>query len=123
MSVPLRIVIADDEPRMREFLCVALEQLGHQVVGAAKTGAELVATCRTMQPDLVMTDIRMAEMDGFLIPENLAYAGLASLSTEAREKLALVRPASLGQASRVPGVSPSDIQNLVAEVVRAREAI
>lgn len=64
MSAPLRIVIADDEPRMREFLCLALEQLGHQVVGAAKTGAELVETCRSVQPDLVMTDIRMAEMDG-----------------------------------------------------------
>jgi response regulator NasT len=64
MHATLRIVIADDEPRMREFLCKALEQQGHQVLAAAGTGAELVAQCRALHPDLVVTDIRMPELDG-----------------------------------------------------------
>jgi tRNA uridine 5-carboxymethylaminomethyl modification enzyme len=42
------------------------------------------------------------------------------LSFEARQKLARIRPASLAQASRIPGVSPSDLQNLVLEVEKHR---
>ena len=63
---------------------------------------------------------RLSGMDGFDLPADLAYAGMLTLSFEAREKLEKIRPTSLGQASRIPGVSPSDIQNLVAEVVKVR---
>lgn len=51
----------------------------------------------------------------FALPEQLPYAELQSLSFEARQKLDRVRPATLGQAARVPGVSPSDLQNLLVE--------
>lgn len=64
---------------------------------------------------------RLSRMEGFEIPGDLEYGELESLSTEAREKLRTVRPTSLGQASRIPGVSPSDIQNLVAAVLKRRE--
>jgi tRNA uridine 5-carboxymethylaminomethyl modification enzyme len=50
----------------------------------------------------------------------LLGSSLASLSYEAREKLTKSRPASLGQAGRIPGVSPSDLQNLVMEVLKSR---
>ena len=63
---------------------------------------------------------RLAQMDAFVIPGGLDYARLSSLSFEAREKLGAARPASLGQAGRIPGVSPSDLQNLVMEVVKFR---
>ncbi len=63
---------------------------------------------------------RLAGMDGFSLPEEMEYRGLATLSYEAREKLQSSRPASLGQASRIPGVSPSDLQNLVMEVLKLR---
>jgi tRNA uridine 5-carboxymethylaminomethyl modification enzyme len=45
---------------------------------------------------------------------------MRSLSFEARQKLAAVRPRTLAQASRIPGVSPSDLQNLVLEVDKHR---
>jgi tRNA uridine 5-carboxymethylaminomethyl modification enzyme len=45
---------------------------------------------------------------------------MRSLSLEARQKLAGLRPLSLAQASRIPGVSPSDLQNLVIEIERRR---
>jgi response regulator NasT len=64
MKDSLNVVIADDEPRMREFLTTALSQLGHEVVAVAKTGPELVRKCRETQPDLVIADIRMPERDG-----------------------------------------------------------
>ncbi|MGH7752195.1 MAG: hypothetical protein ACREN5_05225, partial [Gemmatimonadales bacterium] len=51
------------------------------------------------------------------------YAELTALSTEAREKLDRVRPESLGQAGRIPGVSPADLHNLVVEVTKRRRAV
>ncbi len=61
---------------------------------------------------------RIRQMEQYPIPEDLDYSRLRALSYESREKLQVVRPRSLGQASRVPGVSPSDIQNLLSEVIR-----
>ncbi len=56
----------------------------------------------------------------FTLPQDLPYLELTSLSTEARHKLDRIRPDSLAQAGRIPGVSPSDLQNLVMEVSRQR---
>ena len=61
---PLRIAIADDEADMRQFLREVLAQLGHQIVGEATTGAQLIQHCRATAPDLVITDIRMPDMNG-----------------------------------------------------------
>ena len=60
---------------------------------------------------------RQAELP---LPEDLPYPELQSLSFEARQKLDRIRPATLAQAGRVPGVSPSDLQNLLVEVRRRR---
>ncbi len=54
------------------------------------------------------------------LPQELVYEGMHALSFEARQKLAAIRPATLAQATRIPGVSPSDIQNLVLELDRRR---
>ena len=64
MNVSVRIAVADDEPRMRQFYQDALPILGHKVVCAAATGKELVQACQTHHPDLVITDIKMPDMDG-----------------------------------------------------------
>ena len=57
----------------------------------------------------------------FPLPEVLPYPELVSLSFEARQKLDRIRPATLAQAARIPGVSPSDLQNLVMEVRKRRD--
>ena len=64
MSRNLRIVVADDEVDMREYLQTILPCFGHTVVAVAETGEELVEKCRETRPDLVITDIKMPEMDG-----------------------------------------------------------
>lgn len=58
----------------------------------------------------------------FALPVDLPYPDLLSLSYEARQKLDRIRPATLAQAGRIPGVSPSDLQNLVMEVRKRRMA-
>jgi two-component system, response regulator PdtaR len=64
MSQALRIAIADDEPDMRDYFQQVLPRLGHTVVAVAQNGRELVELCRTQNPDLVITDIKMPELDG-----------------------------------------------------------
>jgi tRNA uridine 5-carboxymethylaminomethyl modification enzyme len=61
---------------------------------------------------------RLSELADFPLAPDLPYLAMTSLSTEARQKLDRIRPESLGQASRVPGVSPSDLQGIVFEMVR-----
>jgi tRNA uridine 5-carboxymethylaminomethyl modification enzyme len=61
-------------------------------------------------------------MEELIIPEHIDYRALAALSFEAREKLDSIRPQSLAQASRIPGVTPNDLQGLVLEVLRHRPA-
>ncbi|MCA9177242.1 MAG: sigma 54-interacting transcriptional regulator [Planctomycetales bacterium] len=60
----LRVAIADDEADMRDYLERLLPRMGHQVVAVAENGRELVELCQLEPPDLVITDLRMPELDG-----------------------------------------------------------
>ena len=53
------------------------------------------------------------KMEKKMIPENMDYDAIPSLRIEARQKLKLFRPVSIGQASRISGVSPADISVLL----------
>jgi tRNA uridine 5-carboxymethylaminomethyl modification enzyme len=66
---------------------------------------------------------RIAGMEHLPIPEDLPYQALEMLSFEARQKLSQVRPVTLGHARRIPGVSPSDLQNLVLAVLRSTQRV
>ena len=59
------------------------------------------------------------KMEGRPIPASVDYATIRALSREAAEKLARIRPATLGQASRVPGVTPADVAILAVSIERA----
>jgi response regulator NasT len=64
MNQSLRIIVADDEPDMRDYFKKILPRLGHHVVAAAEDGRQLVEACRKHAPDLIITDIKMPGMDG-----------------------------------------------------------
>jgi tRNA uridine 5-carboxymethylaminomethyl modification enzyme len=61
---------------------------------------------------------RMGQMEELTIPENFNYDRVHSLSAEARQKFGRIRPGTLGQASRISGVTPSDVQILMVYMGR-----
>jgi tRNA uridine 5-carboxymethylaminomethyl modification enzyme len=61
---------------------------------------------------------RMLQMENHIIPESFNYDGIAALSNEALQKFKKIRPSTLGQASRISGVNPSDIQILMVYMGR-----
>lgn len=65
---------------------------------------------------------RMRRLEGKHLPVEMDYSALRGLSSEAREKLAAIRPETLGQASRISGVSPADIAMLMVYVERVGRA-
>ena len=56
---------------------------------------------------------KMSLLEELEIPESFDYKKLLSLGNEAREKLTKVKPRTLGQASRISGINPSDVQILM----------
>ena len=64
MERSLRIITADDELMIQEYYQQALPALGHEVVAVVDTGADLIEQCEALKPDLVITDIKMPDMDG-----------------------------------------------------------
>ena len=61
---------------------------------------------------------KLKRLDKLIIPPGFNFAKIVSLSTEAREKLLKIQPETLGRASRISGVSPSDISVLIVHLGR-----
>jgi len=61
---------------------------------------------------------KMNNMEELFIPDNFDFAKVHALSTEARQKLTKIKPGTIGQASRISGVNPSDIQILMVHMGR-----
>lgn len=62
--------------------------------------------------------LKMSSLEGLMIPDSFNYDKLTAISTEARQKLSKIRPNTLGQASRISGVNPSDVQILMVYMGR-----
>jgi len=101
-----------------------LGQLAPEVAGLALTDAardqvEIEVKYEGYIERQKMEVERLRSMESRVIPGAFAYEALHELSAEAREKLARLRPATLGQASRIAGVSPADVALLMVHVERA----
>src|SRR5262245_36420528 len=68
----MRVLIVDDEPNARRRLGIMLEELDVEVVGEAENGVEALRLAQERQPDLLLLDIAMPEVDGFDVARHLA---------------------------------------------------
>ncbi len=66
---------------------------------------------------------RMRSLESLRIPDDYAFSSVNAISIEARQKLTRIRPQTLGQASRISGVSPSDVQALMVLLRRSHKVV
>jgi len=122
----LRIVVADDERDMREFFAEVLPTLGHQVVGAARSGQELVALAASHRPDLVITDVDLPECDGLQAAERLNGASpVPVIVVAASDPPDLLARAEAGPvlAFMMKPIRPGDLRPAIALAMRRFEQI
>ncbi len=108
------VLIVDDIAAIREFLRSALTEMGLRVVGEAANGAEGVALYREFQPDIVLMDLVMPQMDGLQALEAIrAYdqrAIVIMMSAPFQEEL---QERCLNRGARAFLAKPFDIQRLL----------
>jgi response regulator NasT len=135
-----RLVIAEDDASVRLFLRETLEQLGHQVVGEAASGPEMVEAVLAHEPDLVLFDIHMPGQDGLTslrqIYQQRVVAAVAitadrdqdlvSRATQEHVLAYLVKPVEaqdLGPALQIAWSRFQELRQLTGEVASLREAL
>ncbi len=96
--------------------CPDLPALDPQTVSQVETEIKYDGYIRRQTAD----ERRFRKMEDARMPEDADYAALTGLRIEARQKLQKARPASLGQASRIPGVSPGDVSVLMIWLEKRR---
>lgn len=87
-----RIIICDDAMFVRETLIQILENEGHQIVATAGNGKECIENYRLYQPDIVLMDITMPDMDGIEATKNI-------LEFDPKAKVIMV--SAMGQREKV----------------------
>ena len=126
MTKGLRIAVADDELDMRDFFERMLKRLGHQVVSVAENGRELVEHCREQRPDLVITDIKMPEMDGIDAAQEICRerpVPVILVSAHQDGKLIERAEADSVLAYLVKPIGPDDLVPAIAIAVRRFEEL
>lgn len=117
MKESLRIAVADDEADMRIFFEEILRHMGHDVLPACKTGRELVALCLKEKPQLVITDIKMPEMDGIDAAKQIYEAHpLPVILVSAHHETELIRRAECDyvMAYLVKPIKQTDLEPAIA---------
>ena len=67
-----RLLLVDDHASFRRLARLALERHGFEVVGEAADGAEAIAGAARLQPDMVLLDLLLPDLDGFAVARRLA---------------------------------------------------
>ena len=86
-----------------------IEDLSDEIVESCEIQIKYAGYIKREQ----MEAAKLQRLDQIRIPDGFNYDDVQSLSTEARQKLSRIRPKSIGEAQRIPGVSPNDISVLL----------
>ena len=123
---PIRVLIADDHPALRLGLRSMLAADDIEVVGEAATGAEAVTLTQQLQPDIVLMDIRMPDMDGLAamaaLKRNCSGSAVIVLTTYNNMQY-LVRSVICGAAGYfLKGISREELLTAI-RAVRAGQSL
>jgi two-component system, response regulator PdtaR len=121
MTQALRVVVADDEPEMVKYLRGMLPRLGHQVVGNASSGLQLLEICPELKPDLLITDIKMPDMDGIEAVRQLCQTHpLPVILVSAYHDSELIQRAMSGHvmAYLVKPIKQADLETTIPVAIR-----
>jgi two-component system response regulator EvgA len=86
--MPRTVLIVDDHPSFRASARRMLEASGYVVVGEAEDGAAAIVAARELEPELVLLDVQLPDLDGFELADRLHEdgAGPAIVLTSSRER-------------------------------------
>src|SRR5437763_2445345 len=73
-NIAVRVLIVDDHPSFRASARSLLEEEGYEVVGEAADGAEALRAAALLQPDWVLLDVQLPDIDGFEVARRLAIS-------------------------------------------------
>ncbi len=115
-SVSLHKLMSRPEIQYSDISAVDPVPIEHEpsVIGQIQTAIKYAGYLERQQRDIE----RMRTWESRAIPPGFDYASITALSHEAREKMAKIRPETVGQASRIPGVTPADLSILVVHLER-----
>ena len=94
----------------------------NEIFRQADTQEDIVQLAEDIQRNGLMHNLVVFPQEETPIPEDFDCAPLTGLRLEAREKLAKIRPRSVGQAARIPGVGPADVACLAVELAKRRRS-
>ncbi len=106
LSIPM---LAQYIPQLNEYITALPKDRCDEIVEAAEILLKYEGYVKREQLNVD----KLRRLEDIRIAEDYDYSGINALSTEARQKLQKHRPSTIGQASRIPGVSPSDVNVLL----------
>ena len=104
--------LAEAMPKLKKY--IAREELGDEVIDQTEIQIKYRGY---IERERYFAE-KMQRLESIAIPEGFDYAAMQSLTIEARQKLGRIQPTTIGQASRIPGVSPADINVLLVKFGR-----
>ena len=118
--VSLHKLLSRPEIQYSDLYAVDPDPMEHEpsVIGQIQTAVKYAGYLDRQHKEIE----RMRSWESREIPTDFDYASIRAMSHEAREKLAGIRPANVGQASRIPGVTPADLSILVVHLERRNAA-
>lgn len=106
--------LADNVPSLNDNIQSIPMDIKEEII----EGAEIVIKYQSyIDKEQEIAD-KLSKYENLVIKDDFDYQALKSLSYESREKLSKIRPKTIGQASRISGVSPSDISVLIIYISR-----
>lgn len=103
------VALAEALPALAEYIAAMPAERRDEILEAAEI---LIKYSGYIDRERAVAE-KLRRLEELTIPANFDYAEIKALSTEARQKLAHIRPATIGQARRIPGISPSDVNILL----------